>query len=453
MGEGKKFRVERLTRKILRHSPQRLGQAVRLGAESLAVVRVADYRMAYVGHVDTDLVRAAGLQPAFDKRGKRVAFLAGEALKHCIARDGMASIGAVLRNHGATHAIGGAAKRHIDLAKIPFRRSPHYRYIGTLQPAFQAVVGKRLRQRLMRAVGLGDDHDARSVLVEAVDDARPLHAAYAGQTVTAMMDQRVDQGAGPVAGAGMHDQSGRLVDDDQFGILVEDVERDVFAPGFSRFGLGQADRHRLTGLQLAAWITGGLSAKHDGALADQRLDAAAGKIGAEFLRQPLVETRPGGVRAGFEHSRSGLYYFRRVFAIRVAHRASGYQITMARPALDDEEEKPLDPAVENVRRKLVRFVAINLGLLLIALMAVVGALVYKSRTAAPPATDAATEVVSPEGIAEGRIPLPSGARIVSQSLSGNRISLALELADGSRAIHLYDVTARRIVGRFVVTEE
>jgi hypothetical protein len=126
---------------------------------------------------------------------------------------------------------------------------------------------------------------------------------------------------------------------------------------------------------------------------------------------------------------------------------------MARPALDDEEEKPLDPAVENVRRKLVRFVAINLGLLLIALMAVVGALVYKSRTAAPPATDAATEVVSPEGIAEGRIPLPSGARIVSQSLSGNRISLALELADGSRAIHLYDVTARRIVGRFVVTEE
>ena len=53
---------------------------------------------------------------------------------------------------------------------------------------------------------------------------------------------------------------------------------------------------------------------------------------------------------------------------------------MARPALDDEKEKPLDPAVEKVRRKLVRFVAINLGLLFIALMAVVAALVYKSRT-------------------------------------------------------------------------
>jgi hypothetical protein len=125
---------------------------------------------------------------------------------------------------------------------------------------------------------------------------------------------------------------------------------------------------------------------------------------------------------------------------------------MARPALE-EEEKPLDPAVENVRRKLVRFVAINLGLLFIALMAVVGALVYKSRTAAPPATAVAVEAPSPEGIAEGRIPLPSGARIVSQSLSGNRISLALELADGSRAIYLYDVAERRLVGRFAVTEE
>ena len=125
---------------------------------------------------------------------------------------------------------------------------------------------------------------------------------------------------------------------------------------------------------------------------------------------------------------------------------------MARPALN-EEEKPLDPAVENVRRKLVRFVAINLGLLFIALMAVVGALVYKSRTAAPPATDVAVEAPSPEGVVEGLIELPAGARIVSQSLSGNRISLSLEFSDGRRAVYLYDIDARRIVGRFAVTEE
>lgn len=128
---------------------------------------------------------------------------------------------------------------------------------------------------------------------------------------------------------------------------------------------------------------------------------------------------------------------------------------MAQPAFDDEEEeKPLDPAVEKVRRKLVRFVAINLGILFLALMAVVAALVYKSLSVTPrqPA-DPAIEVPSPEGVAEGLIALPAGARIVSQSLSGNRVSLLLDMPDGTRAIYIYDLHAKRLVGRFAVTDE
>jgi hypothetical protein len=128
---------------------------------------------------------------------------------------------------------------------------------------------------------------------------------------------------------------------------------------------------------------------------------------------------------------------------------------MTRPVLNIEEEKPLDPAVENIRRKLVRFVAINLGLLFIALMAVVGALVYKSmNTASPPAAiDAGVEIPSPEGVVEGQIVVPAGARIVSQSLSGNRLSLALDMTDGSRAIYIYDILSKRVIGRFAVAEE
>ena len=125
---------------------------------------------------------------------------------------------------------------------------------------------------------------------------------------------------------------------------------------------------------------------------------------------------------------------------------------MARPALDDEEEKPLDPAVEKVRRKLVRFVAINLGLLFLALMTVVGAVVYKSRTVETTALMDG-EIPSTYGLVEAEIPLPAGARIVSQSLSGNRIALDAELADGSRAIFLYDLAERRMIGRFAVTSE
>src|SRR5262245_27019369 len=40
---------------------------------------------------------------------------------------------------------------------------------------------------------------------------------------------------------------------------------------------------------------------------------------------------------------------------------------LAQPTFDDEE-KPLDPAAERVRRKLVRFMAINLGLLFTAVI-------------------------------------------------------------------------------------
>ena len=125
---------------------------------------------------------------------------------------------------------------------------------------------------------------------------------------------------------------------------------------------------------------------------------------------------------------------------------------MARPNIDDEDEKPLDPAVEKVRKTLVRFVAINLGLLFFAVMAVVAAIVYKSRTAEQEAV-AGGEIPSPGGMVEAEILLPAGARIVSQSLSGDRIALDAELADGSRAIFLYDLAEKRLVGRFSVTSE
>jgi hypothetical protein len=125
-----------------------------------------------------------------------------------------------------------------------------------------------------------------------------------------------------------------------------------------------------------------------------------------------------------------------------------FRLIMVRPELDDEEEKPLDPAVERVRRKLVRFVAVNLGILLVALMAVGAALVYKSRGGREPAA-----IGGEGGIAAATIPLPAGARIVSQSLSGDRLSIDAELAGGERAIFLYDLAQRRLIGRFAIGSE
>lgn len=124
---------------------------------------------------------------------------------------------------------------------------------------------------------------------------------------------------------------------------------------------------------------------------------------------------------------------------------------MARPVAEDDEEKPLDPAAEKVRRKLIRFMIVNLGLLFIALMVVIGALVYKARNAPGAGSAPAGDVLVPAGAPlSGDIVLPVGAKVVSQSLSGNRLSIDAELADGGRAIFVYDIAERRMIGQFPI---
>ena len=129
-------------------------------------------------------------------------------------------------------------------------------------------------------------------------------------------------------------------------------------------------------------------------------------------------------------------------------------MNMASPIHDDEDEqeKPLDPAVENVRRKLIRFMLVNLAVLAVALIAVVGAIVYKSRNS-PPAVAQPSLSVPSDGMVEGEIALPPGARLVSQSISGDRLVLEVEEFGGTPALYVYDIAAGRMVGRFVISNE
>jgi hypothetical protein len=128
-------------------------------------------------------------------------------------------------------------------------------------------------------------------------------------------------------------------------------------------------------------------------------------------------------------------------------------MNMARPIRDDEEEKPLDPAVEAVRQRLVRFMLINLAILGVALIAVVGAIVYKvrSRPETPPAVPALA-APSDGGLIDATITLPAGSRIVSQSLSGERVSLYVEGQGGARSLYIYDTATGRMVARLAIQD-
>jgi len=123
---------------------------------------------------------------------------------------------------------------------------------------------------------------------------------------------------------------------------------------------------------------------------------------------------------------------------------------MAGQANDDE--KPLDPAVERVRRRLIRFMVINLGILFVAFAVVLGAIIYKLSFAPKKAAEQVRAVQVPNGNEPitATIPLPAGARLLSSSLSGSRALLTVELTDKSQTLIFYDLEAGRIIGSYAL---
>lgn len=109
-------------------------------------------------------------------------------------------------------------------------------------------------------------------------------------------------------------------------------------------------------------------------------------------------------------------------------------------AFDEETDKPLDPEVERVRRRLMRFMGINLAILFVAVMAVLAGVVYKSMALDENTPAAPTE--SPTG----RIALPAGAQIISHALSGDRLTVHFRTAEGGEAIAIYDLDEGRSLG-------
>jgi hypothetical protein len=118
----------------------------------------------------------------------------------------------------------------------------------------------------------------------------------------------------------------------------------------------------------------------------------------------------------------------------------------------DEEDKPLDPAMEKVRRKMVRLLVVSIGIMMAGVMALLFAIVYKmnNKSAKPVA---ATSLTIPQGVDEisATIALPEGAQINSHSFSGTQIMLDITLSDGQREMVLYDMVQGRIIAHYKLT--
>jgi hypothetical protein len=117
---------------------------------------------------------------------------------------------------------------------------------------------------------------------------------------------------------------------------------------------------------------------------------------------------------------------------------------------DDQDEKPLDPALENVRRKMVRLQIVSVAIMVVSLMAVFGAVVYKTMRPAPKAQAAASNIPSDAPVA-ATAALPQGFSVQSVALSGSQVLFYGALASGQRQAIVFDYGVGRIVATITLS--
>jgi hypothetical protein len=119
---------------------------------------------------------------------------------------------------------------------------------------------------------------------------------------------------------------------------------------------------------------------------------------------------------------------------------------------DESADKPLDPAIESIRRRMLRTLVLSIGIMCVGLMAVLGAIVYKVATPSGPGTAAAAGEGVPSGApVEARAALPQGFSVSNVGLDGNRILFYGTTADGAARALVFDVEAGRVVADVAVT--
>lgn len=106
-------------------------------------------------------------------------------------------------------------------------------------------------------------------------------------------------------------------------------------------------------------------------------------------------------------------------------------------AQEVEEEQPLDPEVELVRRKMLRLMIVSIGIMGIGLFSVLGAIVYKLGSETGPGGE----------IRESNLSLPQGSRITGSSVGTERLVLEVTHADGGKTFIIVNTNTGRIVSR------
>ena len=108
-----------------------------------------------------------------------------------------------------------------------------------------------------------------------------------------------------------------------------------------------------------------------------------------------------------------------------------------------DDDEPLDPKVEAIRQKMVRLLMVSGGIMMLGLMAVLLAIVYKINS-----DKAALPVIAKENV----LKVPAGSKVVSSSTSNDTVLVTLVQADGTTRIQLH-ANDGTLLSAYTVSEE
>lgn len=120
---------------------------------------------------------------------------------------------------------------------------------------------------------------------------------------------------------------------------------------------------------------------------------------------------------------------------------------MQNPDIDNNEDKPLDPTMERVRRKMVRLLGVSLGVMFIGVMAVLAAVVYKIRTSGDEeAQTVAVQAISNSSFVENLdVIVPEGFEVQGFDLDGARGAVSGVDQNGVSQILIIDLSNGNII--------
>jgi len=125
---------------------------------------------------------------------------------------------------------------------------------------------------------------------------------------------------------------------------------------------------------------------------------------------------------------------------------------MSNTEIDDQDEKPLDPVMERLRQKMVRLQLISAGVIVVSLMAVLSAVVYKASNSANKTVAAAPGLTVPaDSPLSVTANVPDGFVIQQTSMSGSQLMLSGSLPDGKRKVLVYDIQTGRKIADIAIT--